>query len=217
MARSCIQTATIKRVKATTLIQAKRLVTEFYAIVDEFNETGDAKALLKFESLLTPVELPDGRRGTVFGGWDLHSLVITWIASLEKVRHDKSLFEPMIVSFNWNWHVVGEDGRESLIMKFDGVTFEPSDTDVVARRIGHTRDALAKRLGRDPARETSELDTNTAIFDKNTNWDDVQIDTERQLVIVTRPERDDTVIIDLRGSGFKICSDDAEARKSLHK
>jgi hypothetical protein len=206
MARNSLETATIKRVKLTMLRKAKRLVDAFYAFVDEFNQTSDPQVLLKFDTLHTEVELPNGKRGVVFGGWDLNTLVVTWIATLEKVRHGQPLFEPKTVRFSWNWHVVRELGREDLKMTYDGVTFESSDADAVGRHVGHTREALAKLRATWPA---SRMGPQRAeIIDKDTDWHRIQIDLDKQLVVVERPGTEDLLVINLTGSGFRMCTDD---------
>jgi len=210
MAKNSIQTATIRRVKLGMLKKAKRLVDEFYTIVDEFSQTGDPKVLLKFDVMLTSVELPDGKRGVVFGGWDLNTLVITWIATLEKVRHHKPLFEPKTVRFNWNWHLVQEFGQEDLKMKYDGVIFESSDENAVGRHVGYTREALAKLRATRPA---NRMGLHRAeIIDKDKDWHRVQIDLDKQLVVIEFPGTEDLLIVDLTGSGFKICTDDMRER-----
>lgn len=211
MARSSLQTATIKRVKLTTLKEAKRLVDAFYAFVDEFNQTDDPQVLLKFDTLQKDVELPDGKHGVVFGGWDLNTLVVTWIATLEKVRHGKPLFEPKTVQFSWNWHMVCELGREDLKMNYDGVTFESSPEDAVGRHVGYTPDAFAKLRAEWPA---NRLGLHTAdIIDKDTDWHRVHIDPNKQLVVVELAGTEDLLIIDLAGSGFRICTDDVSPKR----
>jgi len=206
MARNSLETATIKRVKLTMLKEAKRLVDGFYAFVDEFNRTGDPQVLLKFDTLQKEVELPDGKRGVVFGGWDFNTLVVTWIATLEKVRHNQPLFEPKTVRFSWNWHVVREFGLEDLKIMYDGVTFESSDEDAIGRHVGHTREALAKLRATWPA---NRMGLHRAeIIDKDTDWKRIQIDLDKQLVVIERPGTEDLLIVDLTGSGFRICTDD---------
>jgi hypothetical protein len=206
MARNSLETATIKRVKLTMLKEAKRLVDAFYAFVEEFNRTGDPQVLLKFDTLQKEVELPDGKRGVVLGGWDLNTLVVTWIATLEKVRHREPLFEPKTVRFSWNWHVVRELGRDDLQMKYDGVTFESSPKDAVGRHEGSTREALAKLRADWPANRRGFHRAD--IIDKDTDWHRIHIDPDKQLVVVEFPGTKGLLIVDLTGSGFGICTDD---------
>ena len=213
MARNSLETATINRVKLSMLKEAKRLVDAFYAFFDEFSQTGDPQVLNKFDTLLAPVELPDGMSGAVFGGWDLNTLVVTWIATLEKVRHGESLFEPKTVRFSWNWHVVHEAGREDLKMMYDGVTFESSHEDAVGRHVGYTRAAFDKLRATWPA---NRMGLHRAdIIDKDTDWDRIHIDTDKQLVTVEFPKTEDLLIVDLTGSGFKICADDMSSGGDL--
>jgi hypothetical protein len=195
------------------LKEAKRLVDEFYIIVDEFNRTGDPDVVLKFDALQVSVELPDGTRGVVFGGWDLNTLVVTWIATLEKVRHDKSIFEPMTVRFNWNWQVEDEEGREELKMKHE-VTFEPSRENAVGRHFGYTPEALAVQRARLPAnlRGLHRI----AFIDKNSEWHRVQIDVDAQTIVIEHPGTKDMIFVDLKGSGFRICTDDRSRERGSY-
>jgi len=213
MARNSLETATINRVKLSMLKEAKRLVDAFYAFVDEFSQTGDPQVLNKFDTLLAPVELPNGKRGVVFGGWDLNTLVVTWIATLEKVRHGELLFEPKTVRFSWNWHVVQELGREDLKMLYDGVTFESSDKDAVGRHVGRTHEALAKLRATWPTNRTGLH--RAEIIDKDTDWHRIKIDPDKQLVVIEFPGTEDLLIVDLTGSGFKICADDISSGGDL--
>jgi hypothetical protein len=46
------------------------------------------------------------------------------------------------------------------------------------------------------------------IIDKDTDWNRIQIDLDKQLVVIERPGTEDILIVDLTGSGFKICTND---------
>jgi hypothetical protein len=146
-----------------TLLAAKSVVDRFYALISDFCETENQSVLRKFNELLKPIEsaffaAPEGK-GYMYGGVTLNPLVVTWITTLEKVRHNRPVFEPATVVFNWNWHVVLEGGEELLKKKYDGVSFEPSDGDTIRRHGGHTPEALEKRRERllDRGSEQSRL------------------------------------------------------------
>jgi hypothetical protein len=53
------------------------------------------------------------------------------------------------------------------------------------------------------------------IIDKDTDWDRIHIDTDKQLVTVEFPKTEDLLIVDLTGSGFKICADDMSSGGDL--
>jgi len=145
------------------LLAAKSVVDRFYAVISDFCETEIPNVLRKLDELLEPVEssffaAPEGK-GYMYGGVTLNPLIVTWITTLEKVRHNRPVFEPAKVVFNWNWHVVHEGGEDLLKMKYDGVSFEPSDGDTISRHRGHTPEALKKRRERllDRGSEQSRL------------------------------------------------------------
>jgi hypothetical protein len=123
------------------LLAAKKIVDQFYASFDYFRKAGDLKVLMdQFDKLLKPAPalffLPQSVNGVMFGGLELEPLVVTWIVTLEKIRHNKPLSEPIGVIFNVKSHVLAENGSEVFKPAFQGITFEVSDTDRIGILFG---------------------------------------------------------------------------------
>jgi hypothetical protein len=129
---------TIKRVKFEAMVSHKDFKND---IISSFQTLGQKS----FD--------PQGQAGSYLGGYDLHPFIVTWIAAIEKVRHKKSVREPVKVIFNWSQHVVHENGNESFQLKYDGVIFEPSDEDHVMVHVDNSlkvEEMLRARKSTDP-------------------------------------------------------------------
>ncbi|MGZ4881897.1 MAG: hypothetical protein ACXV7G_12705 [Halobacteriota archaeon] len=68
---------------------------------------------------------PDGEDRTFFHSYDLQPLLVLWIVTTEKVRHNIPLQEKRLVTFHWVRETV--EGRSKLV--FHGVTLEESSKD----------------------------------------------------------------------------------------
>jgi len=123
------------RVTTARLLATKKIADRYYTAINEFSETGDLAVFLeKYYSLNNPAPsffLPPGVKGVMFGGADLQPLVVYWIVTLEKVRHNKPLSEPIRVIFNVKSHFIDENGNELWRPVYDGITFESSDDNLV--------------------------------------------------------------------------------------
>lgn len=195
------------------LLAVKDIVDRFYATINDFVEAGDTDILQKLDDFLKPVTSPlfgpDGVTGYMYGGLALQPLVATWIATLEKIRHNKPVYRHMSVRFNWNYHLVIEGGQETLKIMYDGVTLTPSVSDSLDRTYGHTPAALEKRLGRKPTDwEKAKSEGSVITFDQNTNWDNVQFDVQNQRISVTDSFKKSTTVIDLKSYGLTLVSRD---------
>lgn len=89
---------------------------------------------------------PEGNVGAYLISYDLNPFVVSWIATVEKVRRKKSIFEPAKVVFNWKYHLGYENGNESLKLEFEDVTLEPSDYDTVTMRVSNSQEVDAKLI-----------------------------------------------------------------------
>lgn len=99
----------------------------------------EAKAI--HERFKTDVDFPEkihdrgfnleGKEGFYLKSYDLHAFIVTWIATIEKVRHNKSVIEPANVIFNWERRHVGSGKFE---FQYKDVTFEPSDCNIISGR-----------------------------------------------------------------------------------
>jgi hypothetical protein len=204
--------------KIKTLLEVKELADRFYAIVNEFRETEDPRVLEKLNKLLVLGKLADGAEGYVYGSAELHPLVILYIVTLQKIRANKPLFEPIKVVFNWNQHLIrDEDGRESFKLRYDGVSFKESDQNVVSQHVGYTSKVFEKLHGRKPTDwEKEELEGKVITFDKDTDWTNVRFDVANQQIIINDPKKEEVRVIDLRRSGLRLLSNGerAEIEKS---
>lgn len=66
---------------------------------------------------------PNGVTGTFFFSYDLHPLLVLWIAAVEKVRHNIPINENRLVTFCW----VKEEVQGETKLAFRGVELEESD------------------------------------------------------------------------------------------
>jgi hypothetical protein len=194
------------------LMAAKDVVDHFYATINEFVETGDTNTLLRLNDFLKPAKAPlfasDGGVGW-HGGLALHPLVVTWIATLEKIRHNQPVYEPMSVRFNWNYHLVAEGGQEILKIRYDGVTLAPFVCNSLGQQYGHTPAALEKRRGKTPTDwKKAKSEGSVISFGPNTNWDNVQFDVKNQRISVTDFFKKSTTVIDLKSYGLTLISRD---------
>ncbi|MGZ8884860.1 MAG: hypothetical protein ACXW0U_08125 [Halobacteriota archaeon] len=194
--------------KIKSLLAVKELVDRFYSIVNEFRETEDPEVLEKFDKLYELVQSADGTKGYVYGSSEMHPLFVMYVLTLEKIRGNKPLFEPIEVVFNWNQHLIcDEDGRESFKLRYDGVSFKDSVENTVSRHIGYTPEAFEKLHGRKPTDWEKEDEEGTVItFDKDTDWTNVQVDVANQQIIIKDPEKKEFRVIDLKKSGLSILS-----------
>ncbi|MGB7901435.1 MAG: hypothetical protein WCG09_03220 [Halobacteriota archaeon] len=194
------------------LLAAKDVADHFYATINKFVETGDTNTLLKLNHFLKPAKAPlfasDGGVGW-HGGFALHPLVVTWIATLEKIRHNQPVYEPMSVRFHWNYHLVIEGGQEILKIRYDGVTLAPFVCDSLGQQYGHTPAAFEKRRGKKPTDwEKDKSEGNVLTFGQNTDWDNVKFDVKNQRISVTDPFKKSTTVIDLKSYGLMLISRD---------
>ncbi|MGZ7132208.1 MAG: hypothetical protein ACXVH6_02385, partial [Halobacteriota archaeon] len=77
---------------------------------------------------------PEGKVGYYLKSYDLHPFIQAQIITLEKVKHKRSVREPLKVIFWWRenpLHAVEEEQPEEM---FGGVLFEPSDEDCLTVR-----------------------------------------------------------------------------------
>ncbi len=174
-----------------TLLAAKEVVYRFYAIIQKFRETEDPDLLFGFGKLLAPVAsplfVPKGMRGHMYGGVTLNPLVVTWIATLEKIRHARAVYTHLEVIFNWNHHIMRENGEERRKLKYDGVTFASSQSDIVGWKVGYTPEALERQLGRKPVNwEEGERKFEVIKINKDTEL--VDVDARRQILIIRDPK-----------------------------
>ena len=202
--------------KIKSLLAVKELVDRFYAIVNEFQEAEDPQVLGKLDKLLVPGQSADGRKGYVYGSSELHPLFVMYIVTLERIRGNKPLFEPITVVFSWNQHLIlDEDGKESFKLRYDGVSFKKSNQNVVSRHVGYTPEAFEKLHGRKPTDWEKEREEGKVItFDKHTDWSNVQIDIANQQIIIKDPEKKEFRVINLKKSGFSLVSDSTEIEKN---
>ncbi len=201
-----------KKIKA--LLAVKELVDRFYAIVNEFREKEDPQVLEKFDELLELAKLADGTKGYVYGSSAMHPLFVMYIVTLEKIRGNQPLFEPIKVVFNWNQHLVrNEDGRESFKLRYDGVSFKNSAENAVGRHVGYTPEVFKKLHGRKPTDwEKEEQEGKIVTFDKDTDWNNVQFDVTNQQIIIKDPEKKEVRVIDLKKSGLSMLSNGERAK-----
>jgi hypothetical protein len=194
--------------KIKSLLAVKELVDRFYAIVNEFREKENPQVLEKLDTMLKPGKSADGTKGYVYGSSEIHPLFIMYIVTLEKIRGNKPLFEPIKVVFSWNQHLIrDEDGRESFKLRYDGVSFKDSAENAVSRHVGYTPEAFEKLHGRKPTDWEKEKEEGKVItFDKDTDWSNVQVDVANQQIIIKDPEKKEFRVIDLKKSGLSILS-----------
>jgi hypothetical protein len=196
------------------LLATKDVVDRFYATINEFVETGDTNVLQKLDDLLKPVKSSlfrsDGGTGCMIGGLALNPLVVTWIATMEKIRNEKPVYAHMRVCFHWNRHLVTEGGEETHKLKYDGVTLTPFVYDILSQHFGHTPAALEKRRGRKSTDwEKAKREGNVISFDQKTNWDNVQFDVKNQCITVTDIfNKNPRTVIDLKSYGLTLVSCD---------
>lgn len=164
--------------------------------------------MLKLDKLFVPGKSADGKKGYVYGSSEIHPLFVTYIVTLEKIRGNKPLFEPITVVFSWNHHLVrDEDGRESFKLCYDGVSFKDSAENTVSRHVGYTPEAFEKLHGRKPTDRQEEKEGGKVItFDKDTDWSNVQVDVANQQIIIKDPGKKEFRVIDLKKSGLRILS-----------
>jgi hypothetical protein len=142
--------------------------------------------------------MPDGRRGTMLGGYKISRLIVNWIVTLEKIRHNESLFEPKKVVFNW-CDDVAPGGKVRTLFK--GVTLEPSDRNTLSWHEGTTDAAKKVLMSQKP--ETKDK----IIFDLR-DYSNVEYDVENQRIIVTDPKRKGKFTLNLKGSGIRLVKED---------
>ena len=136
---------------------------------------------------------PEGKEGYYLKSYDLHPFIVTWIATIEKVRHKMSVNEPANVIFDWKSHLVREGEFE---LRYDGVTVEPSDYNRISRRYSHTRETMRKLLGREPTDwAKAKREGQVISLGQNTDWDNVGFDVENQLIIVRDPKKKEYTVI----------------------
>ena len=100
------------------ILTAKDFVTRFYSIIEEAIQTEDVeRSMQKFNALMTPDTMPDGRRDVFFGSYMIDPLIKTWIATIEKIRHNKPITEQFRVVFNWRLDVNGGWQRQKGIQR----------------------------------------------------------------------------------------------------
>ncbi|MGA2883961.1 MAG: hypothetical protein ABSE80_02240 [Halobacteriota archaeon] len=176
------------------LLAAKKIVTRFYEIIEEFCKTEDWQVLEDLYELYEAVEsrlfLAGHPTGYMLGGLLRQPAVIKWIATLEKVRRDEPLDTVARVVFCWTQHVVQVDGIESVRLQYNGpVIFSNSaDEDMITLHFGFTNEAREKLSGQKPI-DWNEANREGAVItlDNDTDWDSVEEDQERQLLIIRDP------------------------------
>jgi hypothetical protein len=89
---------------------------------------------------------PEGRVGDYLKSYDLHPFIVTRIATIEKVRHIKSVRETAKVVFLWNEHSLNENGEEPFEGKFNRVIFESSNENHVVVRFEPSPELKDKQL-----------------------------------------------------------------------
>jgi len=89
---------------------------------------------------------PNGDEFDYIISYDLHPFIVSWINSVEKVKKKKSVRDPAKVIFDWNNHLIYENGVECSELKFDGVKLEPSDQNTVTLHVGYTPEVKEKLL-----------------------------------------------------------------------
>lgn len=226
-----------------SLLAAKKVVEDFYSSVrtlnralDRFANRRDAEgskrlqlAYRAFNRLLAKVDVPpnryfpDGARGAMYGGYELHPLVVNWIVALEKIRHDYPLSQPARVSFNWNRHAVSES---EVRVRYDGVSVEPAADNTLIRHMGTTENAkrvLRTRLANQTDRDLSHNEFTPALQGKLTperetkfrvaEQDNVSVDIERQQITIVDAKTRRKTVIDLSGSGVELISRAQATRK----
>jgi hypothetical protein len=174
--------------KPTTqaIIETKKVVDKFYAIIRECEETSDVNLPDRLFSLLTWVETSDGKRGTMYASYDLHPLVVIWIATLEKIRNNKPLSERYKATFRWTRRSVKTESGEVFRLVYTGVTLVTSDRD----SFGFTFDRVVE----------PRLKIRT--FNISSNWNCVSVDANKQIIAIIDPETREITIIDLKSSGY---------------
>ncbi len=114
-------------VSTKMLLEAKKMVKHLYASIDE--------------GLIEHTELVDikyskkdklDRMGRRRLGGVTQPVYVVWVTTLEKIRHNKPLAEPLKVVFHWrNVNFVEEDGGKSFKLKYDGVSVESCEHEMV--------------------------------------------------------------------------------------
>jgi hypothetical protein len=173
---------------AQAIIETKKVVDEFYTIIRESDETSDVNLPDRLFSLLTWVETSDGKRGMMYASYDLHPLVVIWIAILEKIRNNKLLSEHYKATFRWTRRSVKTESGEVFRLVYKGVTLATSDRD----SFGFTFDRAAEQR---PKKRT---------FNVSSNWNFVSIDVNKQIITITDPETRGITIIDLKSSDYEL-------------
>lgn len=123
--------------KTKFLLAAKQAVDKYYQSLADFCETRDRAAVTKaYLESQKKVSAPwlsfSGKsptEGYMFGDAKLHPLIVTWIVTLEKMRHGKPLAEPFEVVFTVDPQVVYIKSEITMNPTFEGVTLEPSNSD----------------------------------------------------------------------------------------
>ncbi len=123
---------TIKRIKHEANKVSEKLRSDPKSYKDVFRQQHD----------------PKGDEFSYIISYDLHPFIVSWITTVEKVKKRKSVHGPAKVIFDWNHHLIFENGDESSELKFDGVKLEPSNQNTVTLHVGYTREVQEKLLAK---------------------------------------------------------------------
>lgn len=181
---------------AQAIIETKKVVDKFYAIIRESKETGDVSLLEKLDALLIWEETPDGKRGMMYASYGLHPLVVIWIAALEKIRNNNALSEHYEVTFNWTRRNVETESGKVVRLVYEGVTLGPSDKD----SLGYNYD------------RASEYRLKKRIFTLGTSWECVSVDANKHIITITDPETSEITVVDLKNTGYVVIDTKKRAR-----
>jgi len=173
---------------AQAIIETKKVVDKFYDVIRESEETSDVNILDRLSALLTWVEMSDGKRGMMYASYDLHPLVVIWMATLEKIRNNKLLSEHYKATFHWTRRSDETESREIVRLDYQGVTFATSNRD----SFGFTFDRATEQLQK------------KRTFNVNSNWNYVSVDVNKQIITITDPETREITIIDLKSSDYEL-------------
>ncbi len=173
---------------AHAILETKKVVDKFYDIIRQSEETSDISIPDRLNALLTWVETPDGKRGMMYANYDLHPLVVIWIATLEKIRNNKSLSEHYQATFHWTRRSIETDSGELVRLVYQGVTLALSD-----------RDSFGFNYERAPEQRLKKR-----TFNISSNWNCVSVDVNTQMITITDPETREITIINLKSSDYEL-------------
>jgi hypothetical protein len=191
------------------LLEVKELVERFYAGVNSINKsTQNVAEINDFFGVLqpiqnpvnVPVEVPTG--GCMYGGEANHPVFVTWICTLEKIRHQIPLSAIVKLTFHVNTYLDKNGAPKKM---FDGISVTPSDRESVGLSRRYAPGVVKQLFGIDPIDREKEEREGNVIHMFSPTLTVVNRDYEKQQEVISDPFQGlKNVGIDWSGSGLKM-------------